>query len=129
MIASRNRKIIIRTVALIGVIINAVYAIGLLQTLFDPLQSDLIKEISISAIALEFSWAALLIWVMLKPYEHHYLLLFTAIPIVFANFLHSMNQLINQHSEASMIILNLSIGFCFASIFVYAFTIARYGDR
>ncbi|MCK5919347.1 MAG: hypothetical protein KAG66_00295 [Methylococcales bacterium] len=108
-------------IALLGVVINSVYAIDLLQTLFNPHHSSTIRDISISAIALEFGWAALLFWAAFKPIERRHLLLFTAIPIFLANFLHSMNQLIYEHSDASMIVLNLLIGFVFAGLFVYAF--------
>ena len=121
----RIRKIIIIVVAFSGAIINTVYGIGLLRAFFNPQYNNAIREILISAIALEFGWAAILLWVVFKPFERRHLLLFTAIPMILGNFLHCMNQFIYSHSGAGAIALNLIVGFVFAGLFVFAFFLGK----
>lgn len=125
MFTLKTRKNIIRSIAFIGVVINATYASLLLKGLFDPGFDNSVREILISAIALEFGWAAILIWAMLKPIERRHLLLFTAIPLALSNFLHSMNQLVYSYTGAGAIALNFMVGITFAGLFVFAFYLGK----
>jgi len=115
-----NRKILIQFVALIGVIINVSYGLELLNLFFAPQYSNSIKEILISAIALEFAWAILLFWVILKPFERKKILLITAITMMLGNILHSLNQYSLGADNISTISLNLFIGSLIAGLFVFA---------
>ena len=125
MLKLKTRKNIIRSIALIGVVINATYAIRLLKALFEPGFDNSAREVLISAIALEFGWAVILIWAMLKPLERRHLLLFTALPLALSNFLHSMNQLVYTDAGPGAIGLNFIVGISFAGLFVFAFYLGR----
>lgn len=119
------RKIIIIAVATSGVILNAVYGIGLLNAFFAPSCDNATREILISAIALEFGWAALLGWVIFNPCTRRHILLFTIIPILFSNILHSVNQFINFHKSIDMIVLNISIGLVYSALYVTAYFLGK----
>ena len=114
------RKNIIRIVVLIGVLINGFYGIELLKIFFET-HSNAFREVLISAIALEFSWAALLIWVLFKPFVRRPLLLFTAMAMMLGNVLHSINQGLNSTAAPGTIVLNLLIGLAFAGLFILAY--------
>ena len=77
MLSLSTRIAVIRVVALMGVVINASYGIALLQQFLAPQYNSAVREILISAIALEFAWAILLLWVAFEPFERRHLLLFT----------------------------------------------------
>lgn len=124
----RIRKIIIIAVALCGVVINSGYGISLLTAFFNPHNETAIKEILISAIALEFGWAALLIWVILKPFERRAILLFTLIPILLGNFLHSVNQIMESRSNGYSVALNSITGLVVAGLFLFAFVVGKPND-
>ena len=125
--SNRIRKGIIITVTLIGVVINCVYGIGLLKELFVQ-QHNEIREVLISAIALEFGWAAMLIWVIFKPFKRRHILLFTSIPMMLGNILHSINQAIYFNADAGSIALNIIAGLFIAQLFVLAFFIGKPGE-
>ena len=57
----RIRKAFMIAVAISGVILNAAYGASLLSSFIDPQYNNAVREILISAIILEFSWAALLL--------------------------------------------------------------------
>ena len=125
MTSDRIRKIIIIGVTLLGIIINSVYGIDLLIKFFDSQISNTLRDVLISAIALEIGWAALLIWAIFKPLERRHVLLFTAIPMMLGNLLHSNNQSMYIDNSAGAIALNLVIGFVFAGVFVFAFFVGK----
>ena len=122
---TKIRKTILILVSLIGITINASYGISLLMNFFIAQNNDAIQEILISAIALEFSWAALLFWVIFNPFERRHLLLFTAIPMLLGNLLHSYNLYTHAESTTGAIALNLIVGIFVAGIFVFAFLIGK----
>lgn len=126
---NRMKKIIIIVVALSGIIVNATYGIGLLKDFFYTQYNNEIREILISGIALEFGWTALLCWMVFKPFERRHMLLFTIIPILLGNILHSINQCINFHRSAGMIALNIGIGFLYSALYVGAYFLGRPGNE
>ena len=125
MTIQKIRKAYIGCVALSGVIINIVYGVELLKALFDPQFNNTVREILISAIALEFGWAALLLWVIGKPCERRHIVLFTAIPMIIGNLLHSINQSVNTDIGFSGSAINLAGGFFIAGLFVFAFFVGK----
>lgn len=119
------KKIIIRAVATSGIIVNVVYGAGLLNTFFTPNLANTTREILISAIALEFGWAALLGWVFFNPCTRCHILLFTSIPILLSNILHSTNQFINFHKSIGMVALNISGGIVYSALFITAYFLGK----
>jgi hypothetical protein len=117
----RIRKSFIIAVALSGAVINLVYGSALLRSFFDPQYSSAIREILISAIVLEFGWAALLVWTIFQPFERCHVLLFTIIPIFFGNILHSVNQFSAQNAGLSPILLNTLFGFLYSGLYCAAY--------
>lgn len=115
------RKVFIIAVALSGVMINIVYGIGLLGAFFDPRHTSAMREILISAIVLEFGWTALLLWMVVKPFERRHILLLTIIPILLGNIFHSVNHLMDSQGSASAIALNMTIGLIYSGFYVVAF--------
>jgi hypothetical protein len=115
------KKFIIITVALSGVIINVAYGLSLLNAFFSLKCDNAIREIIISGIALEFGWVALLSWMIFKPVERRFILLFSVIPLLLANILQSTNQCIYLHKSPSMIALNIGIGVLYAGLYVGAY--------
>ena len=128
MTIQKIRKAYIGCVALSGVTINIVYGVELLKAFFDPQFNNPVREILISAIALEFGWAALLLWVIGSPCERRYIFLFTAIPMIIGNLLHSINQSVNTDIEISGNVMNLAGGFFIAGLFVFAFLLGKPRD-
>jgi hypothetical protein len=118
-------KACIACVALSGVAINIAYGVELLKALFDPQFNNTVREILISAIALEFGWAALLLWVIGKPCERRHILLFTAIPMIIGNLLHSINQAVNTDIEMTRNAINMAGGLFIAGLFVVAFFLGK----
>jgi hypothetical protein len=95
------RKSLIIAVALSGAIINAVYSVDILRTIFDPQYNNAIREIMISAVVLEIGWITLLVWVINNPFERRSILLFTIVPILLGNIFHGVNQF-GTHSGKRM---------------------------
>ncbi len=123
------KKNVIRFVALSGVVVNAAYGIGLLNVLFANQYNNEIREILISGIALEFGWVALLGWVIFKPFEGRSLLLFTIIPILLGNILHSANQFMNFHKSIGTVALNVGIGLLYSALYVGAYFLGKSGEK
>jgi hypothetical protein len=121
------RKAYTILIILIGVTINVVYAIELLGELFAPQTTNSVHEILISAITLQFGWAAMLFWVAFDPFERRHILLFTALPMVIGNLLFSINQFVNTDVEITEIVLNLTVGIFVAGMFVLAFFLGNPG--
>jgi len=117
----KTKKAIVIGMALVGVLINVSYGIGLFGQFFDPQIGGDVKQIIISAIALELGWAALLVWVVFKPLERRHILLFTATAMLIGNLLTNVNQLKFAESSVGGIALNLLGGLIFAGLFVLAF--------
>ncbi|MBD3377466.1 hypothetical protein GF406_20730 [candidate division KSB1 bacterium] len=127
-ITSRIKPLYIILITLIGVIINSVYGAGLLYEFFDPQSNDAFREVIISAIALEFGWAALLLWALLSPIERRHVLLFTAIPMVTGNVLCSMLQALKTDSSGAIVTVNSLAGLAFAGLFILAYFSAKSAD-
>jgi hypothetical protein len=122
---NRIRKSFIITVALSGAVINTVYSFGILRAFFDPRYNNAIREIMISAAVLEIGWIALLVWVVIKPFERRQILLFTIIPILLGNILHSVNQFETLSENTSAILLNTAFGLLYSGLYVVAFIVGR----
>jgi predicted MFS family arabinose efflux permease len=117
----RFRKSLLVAIALSGAVINAFYAIGIVESIFSSQYNSDIKEIMISAAALEIGWITLLVWVILNPFERRHILLFTIVPILLGNILHGVNQL-GTHSENLMAIaLNTIFGLFYSGLYIVAF--------
>ncbi len=123
--SSKLKKGIVIFMALVGVLINASYGIGLFRQFFDPQTGPVVREMVISAIALEFGWASLLIWVIFKPIERRHILLFTAAAMLIGNLLTNIHQLKFADGSMGAMALNLLGGLIFAGLFVGAFFIAK----
>jgi predicted MFS family arabinose efflux permease len=123
------KKIIIIVVALSGVIINTLYGIGLLKDLFPAHYNNEINGFLISGIALNFGWAALLGWMIFKPFERRHILLLTIIPMLLANILQSANNYINLHTSVVIIALNIGVGFLYSALWIGAYFLAKVGNK
>jgi len=117
----RIRKSIIMVVAFSGALLNVAYGVGLLRAFFDPQYNNTIREILISAIILEFGWAVLLLWVVFRPFERRHILLFTVIPILFGNILHSINQFMDTRGSPGSIVINTLFGLLYSGLYVVAY--------
>jgi len=117
----RIRKAYVVCVILFGISLNAIYGIELWGNFFDPQFNNATREIIISAMALEFGWAALLLWTLFKPGQRRHIVLMTAIPIAIGNLLHSINQSLYAHTETAVIAQNLAIGGVVVGLFALAF--------
>jgi len=122
----RHQKRLIRVIALAGIGINFAYGIGLLHSFFSPQLSHEVQEILISAIALEFGWAALLTRVVVWPLESRHLLLFTGLTMALANGLHAMHQWVHTGDSTGAIALNLLTGMMITGLFVLAAFIGQF---
>lgn len=122
---TRIRKAAIIAVALSGIAINAFYSVGLLMAFFDPNHNNSLKEIVISAVALEVGWIGLLISVIFKPFERRHILLITIMPILLGNILHSVNQFGILSGNTSEIVLNTVFGFLYAGLYAMAFLVGK----
>ena len=117
----RFRKSLLVAIALSGAVINAFYTIGIVESIFSSQYNSAIKEVMISAAALEIGWITLLVWVILNPFERRHILLFTIVPILLGNILHGVNQL-GIHSENFMaIVLNTIFGLFYSGLYIVAF--------
>jgi len=117
----KMEKAIVTGMALVGVLINASYGIGLFGQFFDAQIGGEEKQIIISAIALELGWAALLVWVVFKPLERRHILLFTAAAMIAGNLLTNIQQVMFAGGTVKTVTLNLLGGLIFAGLFVLAF--------
>lgn len=120
----QTKKMLI-AVGLSGILVNLMYGVGLLKAFFLLPCDNVTKEFIISGIALEFGWIALLVWMIFKPVERRYLLLFTAIPMMLGNILHSVHQFVNLHSSIGAVVLNLGVGLLYTGVFVGAYFLAE----
>ena len=123
--SNRIRKAIIIAVALSGVILNAAYCIGFVRAFFDPQYNFAIREILVSAIVLEFGWMALLLGVVLKPFERRHILLFTIIPILFGNILTGINQLMDTPGNLGPFVMNTVFGLLYSGLYVSAYFLGK----
>jgi hypothetical protein len=119
------RKAFIVAVALSGVVLNILYGIKLLTDFFDPQYNGAIREILIAAIILEFSWAFLLLWVAVNPFERRHILLFTIVPILSGNILHSVSQQMDTPGGYGAMVLNTIFGFFYAGLYAAAFFLGK----
>lgn len=114
-------KIFIIITALTGIIINLIYGFDLLRQFFaEPIDTN-VQEILISAISLEIGWTILLILVVIKPFEMHFLLLYTAIPMILGNILHNIALVKYTDTAISSIMLNFIAVLLFAQFFILAY--------
>lgn len=117
----RFRKSLLIAIALSGAVINASYTIDIVESIFSSQYNSAIKEIMISAAALEIGWITLLVWMILNPFERRHILLFTIVPILLGNILNGVNQL-GPHSENLMAIaLNTIFGLFYSGLYIVAF--------
>lgn len=117
----RIRKTFIISVTISGIVLNLVYSSALLRSFFNPQYSSAIREILISAIVLEFGWAAQLVWTIFQPFERCHVLLFTIIPIFFGNILHSINQFGDHSAGLGPVFLNTLIGLLYSGLYYAAY--------
>jgi hypothetical protein len=117
----RIRKSLIIAVALSGAVINAVYSVDILRSIFDSQYNNAIKEIMISAVVLEIGWITLLVWVIINPFERRHILLFTIVPILLGNILHGVNQFGTHSGNARAIALNTAFGLLYSGLYIVAF--------
>jgi hypothetical protein len=117
----RIRKSLIIAIALSGAAINAVYSFDILSAFFDPQYNNAVREILISAAALEIGWISLLVWLIFKPFERRHILLFTIVPILLGNFFYSANQFESHSDNLSAIALNTAFGILYSGLYVAAY--------
>ena len=123
------RKLGVIAVAFSGVVINAVYSVDLLGAYFDPHYTEAVKEIVISAVVLEIGWLGLLVWVMVNPFERRHVLLFTMVPILLGNFLHSLDHFQANNGNLSEIFLNTLFGVLYAGLYGLAFLVGKAEEK
>ena len=116
-----SKKVFIVAVALSGVVLNILYGVTLLKEFFDTQYNGAIREVLISSIILEFTWALLLLWVILNPFERRQIFLFTMIPILSGNILHSISQQMDGHGSYVTVIWNTIFGLFYAGLYAVAF--------
>ena len=109
--------------------LNILYGVTLLNEFFDSQYNGAIREILISAIILEFTWALLLLWVVMNPFERKHILLFTMIPIISGNILHSVSQQMDTHGGYDTVIWNTLFGFFYAGLYAVAFFLGKYDKK
>lgn len=122
---NRIRKSVIIGVALSGVLTNAVYSVDLFRAFFDPYYNNAIREIIISAVVLEIGWIALLVWVIIKPFERRHILLITIVPILLGNILHSVSQFGTHSGNSSAILISTAFGLFYSGLYVVAFIVGK----
>jgi hypothetical protein len=115
------RKSFIIAVACSGVFLNLAYSVDLFRKFFYLQYNTSVREVMISAIILEIGWAMLLVWVILKPFEKRHILLFTAVPILLGNMLHSLNQFGTHFDNFNAIAVNTIFGVLYSGLYVVAF--------
>lgn len=125
MICQKARKISILCVILLGAGLNIFYGFELVKEFFDLQLNAQIREILISAIALEFGWAALLLWVLGDHRARRHVVLLTAIPMIIGNLFHSINQFLFAAGTPMEIAVNLFFGSAVAGLFVLAFVFSK----
>lgn len=125
----RIRQAFIIAIALSGVMLNTMYGISLLRAFFDPQYDSAIREIMISAIILEFSWAFMLLWVTFKPFAGRHILLFTVIPVLSGNIMHSYSQQMDAPISYGSILLNTLFGLFYAGLYVVAYYLVKTDGR
>ena len=97
------------------------YSIELLRAFFDPQYGNTLKEVIISAFVLEIGWMALLVWSVFAPFERRHILLFTMVPILLGNVLHSVNQFGSGGVSTGTIVLNTVFGLVYSGLYVGAY--------
>jgi hypothetical protein len=115
------RKSLLIAIALSGAVINAFYTIDIVGSIFSSQYNNAIKEIMISAAALEIGWITLLVWMILNPFERRHIILFTIIPILLGNILHGVNQLMTNSENLMAIALNTFFGLFYSGLYIVAF--------
>jgi hypothetical protein len=115
------RKSLLIAIALSGAVINAFYTIDIVGSIFSSQYNNAIKEIMISAAALEIGWITLLVWMILNPFERRHIILFTIIPILLGNILHGVNQLMTNSENLMAIALNTIFGILYSGLYIVAF--------
>jgi hypothetical protein len=115
------REFTIIAVALSGVVINAAYSVDLFRAFFNPHYNNATREIIISAVVFEIGWISLFVWVILKPLERRYILLFSILPILLGNILHGVNQFWSHSGNTSGFAINTIFGLLYSGLFFVAF--------
>jgi hypothetical protein len=121
MMRKKVTKACVLCVILFGAVINMFYGFALVKEFFALQLNDSVREILISAIALEFGWAVLLLWALGDPCARRHVVLLTAIPMLIGNLFHSLNQALFAGGTPMEIVANLLIGTAVAGLFVLAF--------
>ena len=93
--------------------------IGFIRAFFDLQYNFAVREILVSAIILEFGWMALLFWVILKPFETRYILLFTIIPTFFGNILTGIKQLMDTLGNLGAFVTNMAFGLLYLGLYFF----------
>ena len=124
---ARMAKLAVTGVALSGMLLNGLYGIQLTRTLADPTISAGMRDVAISAIALEFSWAVLLGWAALRPIERRDVILVTVLPILLGNVLHTAFQLAGHEASPVAAAINIAVGLVYAGLYVAAYLMAKPG--
>jgi FtsH-binding integral membrane protein len=124
----RLRRLLVIVVALIGAALNGIYGYQLVTAFLVPQTDAATRQILVPAIALEFSWMALLLWVSLKPFERRAILIFAGATLFGANLLSSYSQWLTNPGDLTPILINTAIGLAFFALFLLAYFAARPKD-
>jgi hypothetical protein len=122
---NRTKKILLVGTAAFGILINALYGIGLTASFFDSQLEASVRDVLISAIALEWGWTVLLVSVLFQPFEKRFLLLFTAVPMILGNLFHSLQEILFANPDPAAILLNTVVGLSIAGWFVAAYFLGK----
>ena len=64
-----------------------------------------------------------------KPFERRHILLFTLIPILSGNLLHSINQHMDGHGGAGSMALNTAFGLLYAGLYALAYYLGKPDEK
>ncbi|MEZ4412812.1 MAG: hypothetical protein R2910_07520 [Gemmatimonadales bacterium] len=115
------RSTLVASMALVGAVINGAYGAHLLARFADASIDAVVREVLVSGITLELSWAALLLWAVRHPLRGRFLLPITGGALLLGNALHSYALVRFYGAGLGDATMNLTVGVGIASLFGLAY--------
>jgi hypothetical protein len=125
----RIRKAFVIFVALVGALLNAYYGYEFVRAFLDSRTDFGTRQILAAVITLEFAWMALLLWVILKPFQRRAILLFAGAAILAGNVLVGTAMLMEPTGSWSAFFMNLLVGLVFFAFFIAAYFVGKPLER
>jgi hypothetical protein len=120
-----TRKAVITSFALLAAALEGSYGAHLLARLADRRLDTAVRQVVVSAAALQLAWAALSIWAARHPFRGRFLLLFTAGAMLLGNILTDASRLHAGAATWGAILPNLAVGCLVAGAFVGAYMLGE----